>query len=131
MAWSIANTTAASPGAAPPPFRELLADASRYWEPRRIGYNVALAAIVLGWVVYTWPAFRSAATWQSLLLLFVLAVLANACYCAAYLVDLPMQYSAYRDRWRRRRWALWVLGTLFAAAIACYWIGDEVFPSLT
>src|SRR6202035_4485741 len=40
---------------APPPLREVLTDAIRYWEPRRIGYNVFLAAIVLGWVIFTWP----------------------------------------------------------------------------
>jgi hypothetical protein len=35
---------------APPPLREVLTDALRYWEPRRVGYNVVLALIVLGWV---------------------------------------------------------------------------------
>jgi hypothetical protein len=45
--------------------------------------------------VLTWPHFRGAFTWPSLLVLFVLAVLANVCYCAAYLVDIPLQYSAF------------------------------------
>jgi len=49
-------------------------------------------------------------------------------YCAAYLVDLPMQTSSYRDAWRRRRWTLWLIGTLFAAALTYYWIGDEIYP---
>lgn len=111
-----------------PPFREVLTDALRYWEPRRIGYNAALAAIVAGWVAFTWPHFRGAVAWNALLALFVLAVLANVCYCAAYVVDVPLQYSDFRDLWRRRRWILWVLGVVFAATIAYYWMADEIYP---
>jgi hypothetical protein len=103
-------------------------DALRYWEPRRIGYNVLLAAIVVGWVVFTWPHFRAAFTLTSLLALFVLAVLANVCYCAAYVIDVPLQYSDFRDLWRRWRWILWTLGALFAATIAYYWLADEIYP---
>ena len=115
---------------APPPFAEVLGDALGYWEPRRIGYNVILAVIVVGWVMLTWPHFRGAFTWNSLLALFVLAVLANVCYCAAYVVDVPLQYSAFRDRWRRRRWMLWTLGALLAAAITYYWVADEIYPAV-
>jgi hypothetical protein len=127
------NTSAASntPGSAPSepaPFRDLLSDAISYWEPRRVGYNAFLALVVLGWVAFSWPHFRSAFTWQSLLLVFVLAVLANVCYCAAYVADIPMQYSAFRETWRRRRWALWCVGVLFAGAITFYWIADEIYP---
>lgn len=115
---------------APPPFSDVLSDALRYWEPRRIGYNLALTLIVLGWVAFTWPHFRGAFTWSSLLALFVLAVLANVCYCAAYLVDVAVQYSAFRDTWRRRRWLLWLIGVIFASAIAFYWVADEIYPSV-
>lgn len=115
---------------APPPFREAFTDAMRYWEPRRIGYNVVLALIVLGWVACTWPHFRGAFTWGSPLALLVLATLANVCYCAAYFVDIPVQYSAFRDTWRRRRWILWLIGVMFAATIAFYWVADEIYPSV-
>jgi hypothetical protein len=114
---------------APPRFGEVFTDALRYWEPRRIGYNGVLALVVLGWVVFTWPHFRSAFTWNFLLALFVLAVLANVCYCAAYLVDVPVQYSSYRALWRRQRWVLWLIGMLFAAVIAFYWVADEIYPA--
>jgi hypothetical protein len=111
------------------PFRALLlADAIRYWEPRRIVYNLVLAAVVLGWVVLTWPHFRPALTLHSLLHLAVLALLANVCYCAAYLVDIPMQHSSLSTVWTRRRWGLWLLGTLFAILLANYWIVDEIYP---
>ena len=72
------------------PFRGLLTDAIRFWEPRRLVYNFVLAAVVVVWLVATWPHFRVAFTMPSLLLLAVLALLANFCYCAAYLVDIPM-----------------------------------------
>jgi hypothetical protein len=109
-------------------FREIISDALAYWERRRVGYNLVLGAIVVGWVVLTWPHFRGAFTWSSLLALFVLAVLANACYCAAYLVDIPVQYSSFRVPWRRRRWVLWALGVVFAGVLTYYWIADEIFP---
>ena len=112
----------------PLPLRVLLDDALRYWEPRRIGYNLLLAAVVLAWLSLTWPHFRGAITLQLLLVLTVLAVLANVCYCAAYLVDIPLQYSSFRSRWRRWRWALWLGGALFAVLLANYWIADEIYP---
>jgi hypothetical protein len=57
--------------------------------------------------------------------LFVLAVLANVCYCACYAADLPLQLSGFRDRWRRWRFLLWLVGTAFAGVIALYFMLDE------
>jgi cytochrome bd-type quinol oxidase subunit 2 len=108
--------------------RGALRDALRYWERRRLWYNLALAVLCGAWVWRTWPHFRPAFTLGSLLKLLVLAALANVCYSAAYLVDIPLQESPLRDSWRKRRWALWVLGTLLALAFACYWIADEIYP---
>ena len=130
MNASAAGKIQGQPGSEFPSFRDLLSDAIRYWEPRRLGYNAFLTVIVVGWVAFTWPHFRAAFTWQSLLLLFVLAVLSNVCYCAAYVVDIPMQYSVYRDLWRSWRWGLWVVGALFAGAITYYWIADEVYSAV-
>jgi hypothetical protein len=110
------------------PFRALLADAARFWEPRRLVYNFVLAAVVVVWLVATWPHFRPALTLTSLLLLAILALLANVCYCAAYLVEIPMQRSSLGAVWRRRRWGLWSLGTLLAIVLANYWIVDEIYP---
>ncbi|HVB08568.1 MAG TPA: hypothetical protein VNF00_06430 [Candidatus Acidoferrales bacterium] len=59
--------------------------------------------------------------------LLVLAMLANLCYCTAYVADLPVQYSSFRDLWRRWRWGLWLTGTLFAILLANYWIADEIY----
>jgi len=109
-------------------FRESLADAIRFWEPWRLAYNIVLTTVVVVWFAATWPHFRLAMTPYSLLLFFVLALLANACYCAAYFVDIPLQRSSLSLDWRRRRWALWLLGTLFATVLANYWIADEIYP---
>lgn len=109
-------------------FRGLLEDAIRFWEPRRLIYNLILAAVTVVWLVATWPHFRPALTLSSLLLFAILALLANVCYCAAYLVDLPMQLSSPNSVWRNRRWGLWVIGTLFAIVLANYWIVDEIYP---
>ena len=109
-------------------FRDSLADAIRFWEPRRLAYNLVLTAVVVTWVTTTWPHFRPAMTSSSLLLLFVLALLANACYCAAYFVDIPLQRSSLSPVWKRRRWGLWLMGTLFALVLANYWIVDEIYP---
>jgi hypothetical protein len=110
------------------PSRELFADAIRFWEPRRALYNFVLSAVVAIWVVATWPHFRAAMTLQSLALLGILALLANVCYCAAYLIDIPMQHSSLNTLWRRRRWVLWLMGMLFAILLANYWIVDEIYP---
>jgi len=114
----------------PDTFRTILRDAMQYWEPRRVTYNVVLAAIAVAWLVLTWPHFRPAFTLQSLLALLVLAAMANVCYCAAYFADLTMQRSSFRDIWLRRRWGLWLAGTLFAVVLEYYWIADEIYPSV-
>jgi len=110
------------------PSRGLLADAIRYWEPRRIVYNLVLAAVVLAWIVFSWPHFRPALTLSSLPPMVFLALVANVCYCAAYLVDISFQDSSLGAVWKRRRWGLWLLGTLLAILLANYWIADEIYP---
>ncbi len=109
-------------------FRKILTDAIHYWEPRRIAYNVILSLVVIAWIAISWPHFRPIVKFESLVLLAVLAVWANICYCAAYLVDCPMQFSFFRQRWQRWRWGLWTGGMLFAILLANYWIADEIFP---
>jgi hypothetical protein len=110
------------------PFRPLLADAIHFWELRRVFYNLALAAAALFLLVVTWPHFRPAFTLSDLFKLIILALLANVCYSAAYLVDIPMQISTLGTAWKRRRWILWLVGTLFALLLENYWITDEIYP---
>jgi hypothetical protein len=67
---------------------------------------------------------------DSLLLLFVLAVLANVAYCAAYAVDVVAQISAFRGTWLRMRWMLLVVGVLFAGVLARFFSGG-LFANLS
>lgn len=98
--------------------REFLSNAIRYWEPRRILYNLVLAVIVVVHFVQGLPFSKSVLQFNSLLLLFALAVLANVAYCAAYIPDVFAQMSGLRDSWLRFRWALFVIGLAFAAVLA-------------
>lgn len=107
---------------------EILRDTIGYWERRRLWYNLALTTLFIAWVVLTWPHFRPAFTLESLSKLVVLAAAANVCYSAAYLVDVPMQWTSMRAPWRHWRWVLWLLGTVFALIVTYYWIADEIYP---
>jgi hypothetical protein len=97
--------------------RESTTDAIRYWEPRRLAYNAVLAAIVVAYFGFCYPASKGALSIDKGLLLFVLAVLANVAYCTAYVVDIFAQASGYRERWLKYRWVLFSIGTLFAGVI--------------
>ncbi len=115
-------------------FRQSVADALRYWEARRVLYNVVLTAVALLWIVLTWPHFRSVRlmsippgdTHPVFLILIILAFLANVCYTAAYFVDIPLQLTF--TTWRKYRWALLLTGILFAILLENYWIADEIYP---
>lgn len=109
-------------------FRPILADSIRFWETRRIVYNIVLSGVTIAWIWASWPHVRPAMTLQSLGILTVLALIANLFYCAGYLVDLPMLFSPLRETWRHRRWILWLAGTLFAFVFTNYWIADEIYP---
>jgi hypothetical protein len=100
----------------------------RYWEPRRLAYNGAVALVALGWLVFTWPHFRPALNFRVAGAIVVLAILANVCYSAVYLAELAAQVSRARMAWKRRRFFVWLLGTLFALALEIYWIADEIYP---
>jgi hypothetical protein len=94
-----------------------VADALRYWEPRRIVYNFALAAVIAGHLIARWPQARAVLTVNMLLGLFFLAVLANLCYCFVYAIDLFVQFSGLRAFWQKARILVLIVGTAFAAVI--------------
>jgi hypothetical protein len=118
----------ATPAGNPNSLQTSLAEAAGFWEPRRILYNLVLTAVLVVWLVASWPHFRPAFTLSSLGAMVVLALLANACYSAAYLVDVPLQRSLFAIRWKSRLAALWWTGMLFALWLADDWIADEIYP---
>jgi hypothetical protein len=102
----------------PRDFRETLTDAIRYWEPRRILYNVVLAATVLTYFGLNYPTSKeSLLSANGALLIFILAVLANVAYCVAYIADIFAQLSGFRLVWVKYRWILLMVGILFAGTI--------------
>jgi hypothetical protein len=96
----------------------ILTDAIRYWELRRVVYNAILVGIVVAVFMLQWPASRSALSIDLVQGLFILAILANVAYCAAYVVDIVAQYSAFSAIWKRYRWLLFAIGVVFAGIIA-------------
>jgi hypothetical protein len=101
--------------------RERATEAIKFWEPMRFVYNGALACIVL---LYYWrglPHSREFANVDGVLFIFILAVLANVAYCAAYPADIFAQLSGFREQWRRLRWILFGIGVLFAGTITRFW----------
>ncbi len=101
--------------------RESLTDAIRYWEPMRLAYNAVLAGIVLIYFLIVYSTSKVNFSVDGILTLFLLAVLANVAYCAAYLVDIFAQSSGYRETWRKNRWVLFAIGLLFAGTITRFW----------
>lgn len=97
--------------------RESVSAAIRYWEPRRLLYNAVLAAVVLTYFGLNYPFSRSALSVDLVLLVFLLAVLANVAYCAAYPVDIFVSASTYGEVWRRYGWIIFWIGLLFAGTI--------------
>jgi hypothetical protein len=99
------------------PLGDLTTDALRYWETRRFFYNALLALIVVAHFAAAWPMSRTFVTFDGVLRLFVLAVLANVAYSAVYVADLFIQLSGFRGwriQWRR---VLLVVGFAFAAVL--------------
>jgi|SRR3989475_6002411 len=97
--------------------RDLTTDALRFWELRRLFYNALLAVIVAGHFVATWPTSRSSVTFDGVLGLFLLAVLANVAYSAVYVADVFIQLSGFRASRGRWRLVLLVVGFAFAGVL--------------
>lgn len=108
--------------------RRRFLEAARFWEPRRIVYNLVLTVVALIWIVASWPHFRPGMTLKSLGIMTVLALLANVCYCAAYVAEIPLLGLSLGAARNRGRWGIWALGTLLAILFENYWIADEIYP---
>ena len=79
------------------------------------------AAVVTGEFLGAWPLSRDKLSVDLLLGLFILGVLANVAYCAAYFVDLFVQFSGLHAEWRRGRLTVLIVGTAFAATLTHFY----------
>lgn len=115
MSDPVPASPAAPPSRKPPDLREVITDALRYWEKKRLLYNAILAAVVLGVAGSDVGLILLS---SRILSLIVLALMANICFCAAYVPDVFVQMSDYRLEWRRKRVWLMVFGTALSAIMA-------------
>ena len=69
-------------------------------------------------------------TSDPLLSLFLLAVLANVAYCAAYVPEIPAQLSGFRPQWLRFRLAVFLAGLAFAAILAHFYARAFFSPDI-
>jgi hypothetical protein len=105
-----------------------LTSAIAYWEPRRLLYNAMLLAVVVTSFSLAPSASRRALSFELFEQLYLLAVLANVAYCAAYAVDVAALLSGFRATWLRRRWVLLAVGMLFAA-VPAHFISRGLFSA--
>jgi hypothetical protein len=103
--------------------RAALTSAIGYWEPRRVLFNLVLAIVTGTVYMANFPHSRLEFSLDTLQALVVLAVLANIAYCAAYLVDVPVQLSHFRATWLRVRGLLFGLGLLLGAILTNFFSG--------
>ncbi len=100
-----------------PLLQQLTTDALRYWEFRRIFYNLLLAVIVVAHFTAAWPRSRQLLTVDGALGLFLLAVIANVAYSVVYAADVFIQFSGFRASRSTWRLILMAVGFAFAAVL--------------
>jgi hypothetical protein len=102
-------------------FRESLTNSIRYWEKMRIAYNVVLLLVVAGCFAWNYSALGSKLTVNVFMSMILCGILLNVLYCSAYIVDVMVQMTEFRDRWARLRWVLFSVGATFAAILTRFW----------
>ena len=102
-------------------FRESLTDAHRWWEKMRIVYNAVLVLVVAGCFAWNHSAVGSKLSVDVFLSMILCGILLNVLYCSAYIVDVLVQMSEFRDRWTNLRWVLFSIGATFAAILTRFW----------
>lgn len=107
--------------------KEILTDAVRYLELRRIWYNLALILVCLGTQFLLPEQYREELNFSTFSVVVILAVIANILYCAAYIPDVVVQFTTFRALWRKIRIGLFILGTLFASLLTYLVCSPVVF----
>jgi Mn2+/Fe2+ NRAMP family transporter len=110
-------------------FREALSNALGYWERRRLVYNAVLFGVALVLFLLGQPETRTFLNVTGLLLFLVLVMAANLLYSVAYLPDLALQLSSYRNQWLRWRKFLFWFGLCFGALLT-FWVTGVGLVSL-
>ena len=109
---------------------EIITEAIRYWEQKRIIYNVGLFIITAISFATALPESLDNIRIMLVFQIFILAVLANVAYSAAYIVDVFVLHSDFASIWRKYRWILFAIGFAFAA-INTWFISVGIFTNIT
>ncbi len=105
----------------------IISDTIKYWEVKRIVYNLILFSItaLLLYININFDNFQFLELVELLttpfITLFKLAIVANILYCSAYVVDVFIQLSDYRNSWLKYRWTLFISGTTLASVLAAFY----------
>ena len=79
--------------------------------------GVLMLIVPLGLLCAGLSASKQDLKLDEMLVIFLLAVLANVAYCAVYVADVFAQWSGFRELWRQYRWVLFSTGLIFAGII--------------
>ena len=100
-----------------PELKSILGAAIRYWEPRRLIYNLAMIIVLL--IPFGLNGkFHQLIDSVTLTTLFILGFIANILYFCAYIPDLALRYSDLSESWQSRgRSIIFVAGLIFALVL--------------
>ena len=105
------------------PLSEIITNALRYWEYKRIWFNIILILLALGCFLFSRsPALGLGPFFKSFPLLFLFLFKANIAFCLCYLADVFIQLSEFRSLWLRRRFWLYALILINASIISFHQI---------
>jgi hypothetical protein len=102
-------------------FRESLTNSIRYWEKMRIAYNAVLILVVAGCFAWNYSAAGSKFSVNLILSMILCGILLNVAYCSAYIVDVLVQMSEFRESWAKSRWVLFSIVAMLAAILTRFW----------
>src|SRR6266571_1446114 len=102
-----------------PDFQTYKRTAIRYWERRRVVYNIALvppsilAYLVQGGILHA-HGTRENHLWYVLILFSLSALAANLCYSFVYVLEFFLGSDTPASRWQQfGRFTVFILGTIF------------------
>ena len=108
-------------------FGESMLAGCAYWEKRRVVYNLVLAALTLVLSLGEFLSMVGEPPYRAVGLVLVIGffcLIANLCYCAAYIPEFILQLTPFRAAWSRYRWLLFASGTtlacIFVVVVLCY-----------
>jgi len=111
---------------AQPAMRELarvgMGEAMRYWEPRRIFYNVVILLVIGASCMISGGGASLTLALREMLSLLLILMTANVVYCIAYVLDLyALLYGGAERGWHFLRPLCYYGGLILAAGLTRLW----------